>query len=78
MNPLMGTILLTGFDYAPKGWAVCDGTLVQIQSNTMLFALLGNRYGGDGQTTFGLPKLEAADGISTYIIATEGVFPPRD
>jgi microcystin-dependent protein len=45
------------FDFAPKGWAMCNGQLLQINQNQALFALLGTTYGGDGQITFALPDL---------------------
>jgi microcystin-dependent protein len=47
------------FNFAPKGWAMCDGQLLPINQNQALFALLGTTYGGNGQTTFGLPDLRA-------------------
>lgn len=54
----IGEIMATGFDYAPQQYAVCRGQLINIAQNNALFALLGTRYGGDGQTTFGLPDLQ--------------------
>ncbi|KSV75931.1 hypothetical protein N185_15915 [Sinorhizobium sp. GW3] len=45
-----------GFDYAPYGWALCNGTIIPIRQNTALFSLLGTTYGGDGKTTFQLPN----------------------
>ncbi len=52
-----GEIRLFAGDFAPRGWALCDGQLLALESNPVLFALLGNHYGGDGITTFGLPDL---------------------
>lgn len=46
-----------GGNFAPRGWAFCDGQLLAISSNTALFSILGTTYGGDGRTTFGLPEL---------------------
>ena len=46
-----------GLNFAPRGWAFCDGRLLPIAQNTALFSLLGTTYGGDGRTTFGLPDL---------------------
>ncbi len=46
------------FNFAPKGWAFCDGQLLPISQNTALFSLLGTQYGGDGKSTFGLPNLQ--------------------
>lgn len=57
MEPFIGTIMLFGFNFAPRGWAICNGQLQSIAQNTALFALLGTTYGGDGRTTFGLPDL---------------------
>lgn len=54
-DPLMGTIAMFGFNFAPRGWALCSGQLEQISQNSALFSLLGTMYGGDGQNTFGLP-----------------------
>lgn len=48
---------MVGFNFAPRGWALCNGQLLSIAQNTALFALLGVTYGGNGQTTFGLPDL---------------------
>ncbi len=56
-DPFIGQIQTFGFSFAPRGWAKCDGQLLQISSNTALFSLLGTTYGGDGRTTFGLPDL---------------------
>jgi microcystin-dependent protein len=53
----IGEVRLFAIDFAPKGWAECNGQLISIQSNTALFSLLGTTFGGDGKTTFGLPNL---------------------
>lgn len=57
MEPYIGQIQLFGFDFAPRGWAFCDGRLLSIAQNSALFSLLSTRYGGDGITTFALPDL---------------------
>jgi len=54
-DPFLGEIRMVGFNFAPRGWAMCQGQLLSIAQNNALFALLGTLYGGDGQTTFGLP-----------------------
>jgi microcystin-dependent protein len=54
---LLGEIKMVGFNFAPRGYAKCDGQLISITSNTALFSLLGNTFGGDGRTTFALPDL---------------------
>ena len=56
-NPFIGEILIVGFNFAPVGWAMCDGQLLPIAENTALFSLIGTTYGGDGVTTFALPNL---------------------
>jgi len=54
-EPYLGEIRMAGFNFAPRGWALCNGQLMSIAQNTALFSLLGTSYGGDGQTTFALP-----------------------
>lgn len=54
-EPYLGEIRMAGFNFAPRGWALCNGQLMSIAQNTALFSLLGTTYGGDGQTTFALP-----------------------
>jgi microcystin-dependent protein len=56
-EPFVGQISIGGFNFAPRGWAQCNGQLMPIQQNTALFALLGTTYGGNGQTTYALPDL---------------------
>lgn len=58
MDPFIGQIAICAFPFAPKGWALCDGTLLPIAQNQALNALLGTVYGGDGRTTVGLPDLK--------------------
>ncbi len=57
MEPYIGQIQAFGFNFAPQGWAQCNGQLLSIMDNQALFSLLGTTYGGDGQTTFALPDL---------------------
>lgn len=57
MDQFIGEIRLFAGNFAPKGWALCDGQLLPIASNTALFSLLGTQYGGNGTTTFALPDL---------------------
>jgi len=57
MDPYIGEIRCFGFDFAPRGWALCHGQLMSISQNTALFSLLGTTYGGDGRVTFALPDL---------------------
>jgi microcystin-dependent protein len=57
MDPYIGEIRMFAGNFAPRGWALCNGQLLSIAQNTALFSLLGTMYGGNGQTTFGLPDL---------------------
>ena len=59
MNFFLGQIGVFGFNFPPKGWAQCTGSILSIAQNTALFALLGTTYGGNGQSTFGLPDLRS-------------------
>ena len=58
-EPFLGQITMFAGNFAPRGWAFCDGQMIQISDNTALFSLLGTTYGGDGRTTFALPDLRA-------------------
>jgi microcystin-dependent protein len=75
VDPFLGEIRIFAFNFAPAGWAMCDGKLLPISQNTALFSLLGTEYGGDGKTTFALPDLNDSaplgmgvgpDGITYY------------
>ena len=57
-DPFVAEIRIFGFNFAPSGWALCDGQLMPISQNTALFSLLGTTYGGDGRSTFALPDLQ--------------------
>jgi microcystin-dependent protein len=57
-EPFTGQLMLASFNFAPKGWAMCNGKLMAINQNQALFSLLGTTYGGDGRQTFGLPNLQ--------------------
>ena len=59
MNFYLGQIGIYGFNFAPKGWAFCNGQLLPLAQNTALFSLLGTTYGGNGQTNFALPDLRS-------------------
>jgi microcystin-dependent protein len=56
-SPFVAEITIFAFNFAPKGWALCQGQLLPISQNTALFSLLGTMYGGDGKSTFALPDL---------------------
>jgi microcystin-dependent protein len=57
-DPFVAEIRIFPFNFAPKGWAFCDGQLLPLSQNTALFSLLGTTYGGDGKSTFALPNLQ--------------------
>lgn len=59
-SPFVAEIRIFPFNFAPKGWAFCNGQLLPISQNTALFSLLGTNYGGDGKATFGLPNFEGS------------------
>jgi microcystin-dependent protein len=75
-QPYVGEIRMFGGNFAPAGWATCDGQLVPISENDTLFNLIGTTYGGDGQSTFALPNLAArlpihsgqGSGLSNYTL----------
>jgi len=58
-NPTLAEVKQFGGNFAPRGWALCNGQLMAIASNTALFSLIGTTYGGDGRTTFALPDLRS-------------------
>lgn len=57
-TPFLGEVKIVSFNFAPKGWAMCNGQLLPINQNQALFSILGTTYGGNGQTNFGLPNLQ--------------------
>lgn len=57
-DPFVAEIRVFGFNFAPRGWATCDGQILPISQNTALFSLLGTNYGGDGRSNFALPNLQ--------------------
>lgn len=75
-DPFVAEIRMFGFNFAPNGWATCDGQLLPIQQNTALFSLLGTNFGGNGQSNFGLPNLQGSaplhwgqgPGLSDYLL----------
>lgn len=75
-EPFIGEIKLVPYNFAPRGWAFCNGQILSIAQNTALFSLLGTTYGGNGQTTFALPDLQGrivvhrgqGPGLSDYVM----------
>ena len=60
MDPFVAEIRIFAFNFAPKGWACCDGQLLPLSQNTALFSLLGTTYGGDGKSNFALPDMQGS------------------
>jgi microcystin-dependent protein len=58
MDPFLGQVQAFGFGFVPRGWAICQGQLLNISTNSALFALLGTTFGGNGSTNFGVPDLQ--------------------
>src|SRR5471032_2668964 len=58
MDPFVAEIRVFPFNFAPTGWALCDGQILPISQNTALFSLLGTTYGGDGKSNFALPNIQ--------------------
>jgi microcystin-dependent protein len=79
-DPFVAEIRIFPFNFAPKGWAFCNGQLLPISQNTALFSLLGTFYGGDGKSTFALPNLQGSvplhlgqgPGLSLYDLGQAG------
>ncbi len=79
-EPFIGEIRMFGFNFAPQGWALCNGQLLPISQNTALFSLLGTTYGGDGTTNFALPNMQSrvpihqgqGAGLSSYLEGQAG------
>lgn len=75
LEPYLGEVLIVAFDFAPRGWAHCDGQLLSVAQNQGLFSLLGTTYGGDGVTTFALPDFRGRTPIhvgSGYSLGQRG------
>jgi microcystin-dependent protein len=79
-SPFIGEIRMFGGNFAPRGWATCDGQLLPISQNTALFSILGTNYGGNGTTTFALPDMRNSvpvaagqgPGLSLYDLGQSG------
>jgi len=79
-DPFVAEIRIFPFNFAPRGWAFCNGQLMPISQNTALFSLLGTYYGGDGKSTFALPDLQGSaplhtgqgQGLSEYFLGQVG------
>ena len=79
-DPFVAEVRIFPFNFAPKGWAFCDGQLLPLSQNTALFSLLGTMYGGDGKSTFALPNIQGScvihpgqgQGLSEYFEGQTG------
>ena len=79
-EPFIGEIRFFGGNFAPRGWALCDGQLLAISQNSALFSILGTTYGGDGRTTFALPDMRGrgplhpgnGSGLSSFRLGQRG------
>ncbi len=80
MDPFLGEIVMFAGNFAPRGWALCEGQLLPINQYSALFSILGTTYGGDGRTTFALPDLRGrfplqqgnGPGLPTYRLGEKG------
>ncbi len=79
MDYYIGGIVLFPYGYAPYGWALCDGTVYTVNQYQALYSLLGQRFGGNGSTTFAVPNLMGAEPIPNmnYYICMQGLYPSR-
>lgn len=79
MEYFLGEIVLFGFNWAPRGFLSCHGQTLPITQYTALYSLLGNQFGGNGQTEFNLPDLRGKEPVpnAQYCICTEGIYPSR-
>lgn len=76
MDPMVGEVALYAFNFCPRGWAEAQGQLIPVNKNDALFSLFGTTYGGDGKTTFALPKFpKAKEGAPIYCVALYGRYP---
>src|SRR5271166_3485403 len=83
MEPFVGQITLFPYNFAPNGWALCEGQLLPIAQNTALFSLLGTQFGGNGQSNFALPNLQGSlplgqgsgPGLTQRVIGEQGGEP---
>ncbi len=79
-TPFIGQVIPVPYNFAPQGWAFCNGQILPIAQNTALFSLLGTQFGGNGTTTFGLPNLQGSAaigagvgaGLSPYVLGQTG------
>ena len=74
---ILGLIRLSPLHFVPENYAACNGAVLSILRNQALFSVLGTRFGGDGRTTFALPKIPSPAANCVYIICTSGAYPTK-
>lgn len=77
MDEYIGMIKLFSGNFAPQGWVLCNGALLSIRENQAVYAVLTNKFGGDGITNFAVPKLDSPLADTIYVMCVNGVYPPR-
>jgi microcystin-dependent protein len=75
-EPFLAEVRIVGFNFAPRGWAFCDGQILPINQNQSLYSLLGTTYGGDGRTSFALPDLRGR--VPIHVGQTNGGSDKRE
>jgi microcystin-dependent protein len=80
MEYYLGDIQLFAYRFVPQGWLLCNGTVLQILQNQALFSLIGNKFGGNGSSTFALPNMTNDSPVAgmNYYICISGIYPMRD
>ncbi len=79
MEYFLGTIQLFPYNFAPNGWVLCNGSLLDIATHQALYALIGTKFGGNGSTNFAVPDLRSAaiGPYNQYYISMGGIWPSR-
>lgn len=79
-EPYLGMIKLFPFNFVPRGWMKCDGTIIDVRYYQALFSLIGNNFGGSYPQTFAVPNMVGTEPVpgTIYCIASEGLYPTRD
>jgi microcystin-dependent protein len=80
MDYYLGEIELFPYNFAPMGWLLCNGAVLQVVQNSALFSLISNKFGGNGSTTFALPNLTNDSPLPgmNYYMCVSGIYPMRD
>jgi microcystin-dependent protein len=80
MDCYIGDVVLFAFNYAPQGFVLCNGAMLNIIQYQALYSLIGTTYGGNGSTTFAVPNMLGAEPAPNlmYYIAVQGYYPPRN